>query len=111
MARTDDRQAINARRVSVVEYGPDPRGWGMFARLSGFLQRGHAGREGRRVIDTQESFSGAVATAPQSFSGMAPLGRARPLTADTAELSDERAAGALEDGALRIFAERLARGR
>lgn len=110
MARTDVGAAINSRIVPQVEYGPDPRGWRLFNRLSGVLQRGISGTEGTRVIDAQDTFTGTTASG-QSFAGMAPLGQARPQVAATSQLSDERAAGALDDGALRIFAERLRRGR
>lgn len=111
MTRTGDAAAINARRVSVVTYDVDPRGWAMFRRLSGVLQRGINGRDGTRVIDPHRSFTGTLAVAPQSMSGMAPLGAARPVAPASSELADHRSAGIIEGGAVRIFAERLRRGK
>lgn len=109
MARTGIAAAINARLVPAVEYGPDPRGWGFFNRLSAVIQRGNAGREGTRVLDLQYRFTGLL-DSPQQMTGMAPLGLAAPVVPSTSELGDERAAGPLNDMALRIFAERLRRG-
>lgn len=102
--------AVNSRLRNVVEYGPDPRGWAVFRRLSGMLQRAHTGRGATRVVDTQRRFTG-LADVGQRMTGMAPLGKGRPVVPANSELSDERAAGVLDDGALRIFAERLRRGR
>lgn len=110
MPSTDMGSAINSRLTTAVEYGPDPRGWGMFSRLSRVLQRGISGTTGTRVVDTQERFNGYTRS-PQSFTGMAPLGLAAPIVKSTSVLSDERTAGALDDTALRIFAERLKRGK
>ena len=111
MTGTDDALAVNARRVSEVAYGPDPRGWRTFRRLSGVLQAGHTGRAGTRVIDPVSTFGGALDVAPQGFSGMAPLGAAAPVAPASSTLGDQRAAGALTNGALSIFAERLRRGK
>lgn len=110
MARTDVAAAINARVVPVVQYDPDPRGWRLFTRLARAFSGGHTGRDGTRVLDLQARFTGLV-DSPQMMSGMAPLGLARPITKDTSVLADERAAGVLNDTGLRIFAERLTRGK
>lgn len=109
MARTDVAAAVNARLVPIVEYGPDPRGLGMFRRLSGVLQRGHRGQDGTRIVERWDEWHG-YAAAPQQFTGMAPLGDARPVTARVSDLGDERSSQ-LNDAALNIFANRLRRGR
>lgn len=109
MARAGDGTAINAQRVTVVAYGPDPRQWGFFRRLSGVLQRAQMGREGTRVLDPVTTFHGTVDSG-QRFTGLAPLGVAGPVVERTAELGDERSAGLFDDTATRIFAERLRRG-
>ena len=110
MKRTDATAAINQRLVPITDYGPDPRGWRMFAALNRVLVRGIAGTEGTRVLPRHESFHG-YAAAPQAFTGTAKLGIARPVTRRDAELSGERSAGATNDAALSIFASRLQRGR
>ncbi len=110
MARTDVAAATNARLVPVVEYGTDPRGWAMFHALSGVLQRGISGREGTRVLERGAQWNGYAAP-PQQFTGVAPLGNARPVVGRSSDLADERAAGPLNDLALSIFADRLRRGR
>lgn len=110
MARTDVGSAVNARPTTIVEYGVDPRGLRLFRGLAGVLQRGIAGTDGTRVLERNAEWNG-YAVAPQQFTGMAPLGNARPVVERSSELADERAAGALTDGALRIFADRLRRQR
>lgn len=110
MARTGDGTAINARRVTVVEYGPDPRQWGFFRRLSGVLQRAQMGREGTRVLDPVVTFHGTVDSG-QRFTGLAPLGASTAVVATTSDIGDERSAGLFDDTASRIFAERLRRGK
>lgn len=109
MARHPGAEAVNARRVTVTDYGPDPYAWGWFRRLAGVLQRGHNGHTGLVVMDRQPMFNG-WAQAPQSFSGMAPLGSSAPITPTTSTLPNERSAGVLESTTMRIFAERLRRG-
>lgn len=109
MTRTDVTTAVNARLVPIVEYGPDPRGLGMFRRLSAVLQRGHRGQDGTRVLPRWGEWNG-YAAAPQQFTGMAPLGVARPVTDRTSELGDERSSQ-LNDSALSVFANRVRRGR
>lgn len=110
MARTDVAAAINARVVPIVEYDPDPRGWGMFARLARVFQRGHTGHDGTRVLDLQQRFTGLL-DSPQMMTGMAPLGSGLPVVKEGSVLADERAAGVLTDTSMRIFAERLRRGK
>ena len=105
--RTDVTTAINARVVPIVEYGADPRGLGMFRALSARLQRGIAGRDGTRVLPRGQEWNGYAAP-PQQFTGMAPLGSARPVTGRVSTLSDERSTQ-LSDASLAIFAERLKR--
>lgn len=110
MSRTGTAGAVNSAVVPTVEYGPDPRGWGMFTALAGVIQRGVAGHNGGRVLNTQAAFNG-YGQSVQKFSGMAPLGRGIPLTRTTATLADARSASPLDDTALRIFAQRLTRGK
>jgi len=114
VGRTDVARAVNATTTQIVEYGIDPRGWSLFAALSGRHQRGLNGADGTIVhgVDGQRapSFTG-YAISPQKMTGLAPLGLARPITAASSELTDERAGGALDNAGLRIFAQRLARRR
>lgn len=110
MRRSDVAAAINTRVVPVVQYDPDPRGWRTFTRLARVFQRGHTGHDGTRVLDTQARFTGLI-DSPQMMTGMAPLGNARTVTKDTSTLADERAAGVLNDTGLRIFGQRLTRGK
>jgi hypothetical protein len=109
MARTDSAAAINQSTDPVATYHTDPRGWSMFARLSAVLQRANAGGSGH-VYASQPMFSGYAAP-PQQYTGMAPLGLARPVVPRADGLADQKEASPLNDVALRIFAERLARGR
>jgi hypothetical protein len=99
-------RAINARVVETVEYGPDPRGWALFASLNATAAR--VRQAARRVLDPVERFHG-FAIAPQGFAGGANLGSASPIAKDTSTLPDERAAGVLSSPAETIFAQRLAR--
>lgn len=108
MARTDVAAAANARVTRIVEYGVDPRGAGLFASLTGAASGVLAGA--LRVVDPQRRFNG-IAANPQKFVGLAPLGLARPVVKANAVLSDERASALIDDPSLRIFAERLGRGR
>jgi hypothetical protein len=110
MARTDAAASINATVSPIVDYGPDPRGWRLFAALAGSHQRGISGVAGGRILDRQETFTG-LADSPQRFSGMAPLGGGPAIVPAAAVLQEERASGPLNDMALRIFAQRLTRGR
>ena len=110
MSRNGTAGAVNSEIVPTVEYGPDPRGWAMFTSLAGIVQRGVAGRNGGRVLNTQGTFNG-YGQSVQKFSGMAPLGQAIPLTRTTATLADARSASPLDNTALRIFAQRLTRGK
>lgn len=103
--------AINARTRPVVDYGVDERGWSWFRRLSRALHGGISGSSSRTVIDTQRVFHGTIAAQPQEFTGMAPLGAVRPVVKAGSTISDERAAGVLDNGSMRIFAERLRRGK
>lgn len=100
--------AVNARVVPVVEYGPDQRGWSMFAALAARAQRGINGIDGTITVDPVARFTG-YARGPQQFTGMAPLGLARPITGPSSTMADEIVA--ISDPSLRIFAERLRRNR
>lgn len=108
MARTDVSAAANTSVGRIVDYSPDPRGWSMFAALTGahnrILNRAPA------VIEHYPEHHGAMRPR-QRMTGLAPLalGSGRPVTARTSQLSDERS-DALDNPALRIFAERLKRG-
>lgn len=109
MQRTDVATAANARVERVVTYDPDPRGGRLFARLTGAAARALNGR--RAVIETNATFHGALPVALQSFAGMAPLGQVPPIHPASSEITQERAAGVLDSTHMRIFAERLRRGR
>lgn len=114
MGRTDVSRASNARTTAIVEYGIDPRGWSLFAALSGRHQRGLNGRDGTVVhgenAQRSPTFTG-YAVSPQRMTGLAPLGVARTVVEANSTLTDERASGALDNAGLRIFAERLKRRR
>jgi hypothetical protein len=110
VSRNGTAGAVNSEIIPTVEYGPDPHGWSMFTSLAGIVQRGVAGRNGGRVLNSQAAFNG-YGQSVQKFSGMAPLGHGIPLTRMTATLADARAASPLDDTALRIFAQRLTRGK
>lgn len=107
MQRTDVAAAVNARIVPIVEYGPDPAGWRLFTRLTGWARRGQ-GPTGA-VVDPHPQFSGPVALA-LNVSGMAPLGVARPVVETSSQMTAERTEG-IDSSAMRVFAARLARGR
>lgn len=111
MRRTSvDGAAINAQLAPETVYGIDPRGWAWFRQITGLNARAMAGAT--RVIDPVATFNGDTGHAAQSFSGLAPLvGGVKPDARESSQMSDERAAGALTNGALAIFAERLRRGR
>lgn len=110
MARTDAAAAVNQTTDPIATYHTDPRGWSFFNRLSGFLQRSNAGTNGSHVYAALPQFTG-YAAAPQQFTGMAPLGVARPWVDATSTLQEQKESSPLNDVALKIFAERLARGR
>jgi hypothetical protein len=110
MQRTDLAAAVNARLVPVVEYAPDTRGWSMFARLAGIHQRSIAGREQPAVIERWGTYDGPVQS-PQRMTGLDGIaaGRQRPLVERSSQLDKERSTS-ITDPALRLFAERQARG-
>lgn len=110
MRRTDVAAAVNAAVRPIVEYGVDPRGAGMFEAIAGVGQRAGAGREGVRVLDPVRRFNG-IAVTPQRFIGVAPLGVSRTVTPRAARLDGEPSVPTLDDTALRVFAERLRRGK
>lgn len=109
MAGTDVAAAINSRVVPTVEYGVDPRGLGLFRRLSSVFQRAHRGTEGTRVLPRWETFNGYAAPV-QQMTGVAHLGNSRPVTPLVSELGNERSSQ-LNDAALQIFADRMRRAR
>lgn len=105
---------INADPVAVVLYGPDPRGWAMFARLSGMLQRGMNGTSGTVIVGEKSepgrAFYGYMPAAPRASAvGLAPLGSARIIPPGDPDFVHARSDGILDDSAMRIFAQRLAR--
>lgn len=111
MPPTDIATAANAQLVQTVEYGIDRRGWGMFGRLSGVLQRAHTGRVGVRVVERGAAFTG-YAQSPQRFTGVGQLlGGGRPVTLRTSQLVDERSTPAIDDPAMRVFSDRTRRRR
>lgn len=111
MARTGIAVAPNAVVTQVVQYLPDPRGWRMFTSLSAVWQRGISGHTGVREVPRYADFQGALPTTLQPFEGMAYAGRTDPVVAKSATMSQERSGGSLTDAGLRIFAQRLARGK
>lgn len=110
MARTDAAAAINATTEPIVTYHTDPRGWSFFYRLAAFIQRGPAGTAGRITLNPVGEFTG-YARAQAGMHGMGYLGAARPMAPRSSTLSAERESTPLNDTALGIFAERMARGR
>ncbi|MFP5372394.1 MAG: hypothetical protein ACLGI3_16825 [Actinomycetes bacterium] len=108
MARTDVGQAANARLAQVVDYGPDPRGWAMFAALSGHHNRTLNSQ--RAVVASHPEHNGWMRPL-QRMIGLAPLGMgtAPARRGPNAEIGDERSSE-LDNPAMRIFAERLKRG-
>jgi hypothetical protein len=108
-ARTDaTTAAINAVPSSVVDYGPDPRGWGMFAALSGAHNRDLNTQ--RTVIETSHTDSGGWHAPLQRMRGLAPLilGSGRAVTKKSSVIGDERSDPG-ENAAERILAERWKR--
>lgn len=107
MARTDDSSAVNAEPGRIVEYGIDPRGWSMFAALSGAHRRDLVAKPA--VIERNPEHNGYMRPL-QRLVGLAPLGlgTARPVAGGSSEIGDERSSQ-LDNPALRIFAERLKR--
>lgn len=103
-----DGSAMNTTTGPVVEYLPDPRGWGLFAALAGRHQHNNAGQDTPTVIGAP-SFGGWAASSQQSFRGLAGLGAGsqRPMTPKVSELHEERGAA---DPAMNIFHQRMARG-
>jgi len=107
MQRTDVAAAVNARILPIVEYGPDPAGWRMFTRLTGWVRRGQG--PANAVVDPHPQFHGPVAL-HLPLSGMAPLGAGRPVVETSSQMTDERT-DSIDSSAMRVFAARLARGR
>lgn len=109
MHRTDVAAAANARIERVVTYDVDRRGWALFARLSEWAARSLT--TARAVVPPNAEFHGPIKLAPQSFAGMAPLGQVPPVAPANSEITAERSAGVLDSTHMRIFAERLRRGK
>lgn len=112
MPPTDIAVTSNARMVTRVEYGIDPRGWSWAARLNAVLQGGISGRSGRRVLPGNATFHGVVQS-PQNFAGAAALGMggARPVVGRSVTLDNVSGATAAGDPGLAVFAERMRRRR
>lgn len=112
MPATDVAAAANARLVTRVEYGIDPRGWRMAHALNARLQRGIAGLDGPRVLPRNATFHG-IAQTPQNFTGAAALGmgQGRPVVERSGEMADARSANAESDPAMAVFAARMRRQR
>lgn len=110
MRRTDVAAAINTSVQPIVDYGIDPRGVGMFRSIAADGRRAVAGRQGTRVLDPVRRFNGLAVT-PQRFVGLAPLGASRTVTPRSARMDGEPSMPTFDDTALRIFAERLRRGK
>ena len=108
-ARTDaTTAAINAVPSSVVDYGPDPRGWAMFSALSGAHNRDLNAQ--RAVIDTSQSAGGGWHRPLQRMRGLAPLilGSGRAVTSKSSSIGDH-VSDPGENAAERILAERWRR--
>lgn len=96
------------RLETVVSWLPDPRGWGMFAAITGRNRRDL--QQQAAVIDARGSTYGGWATAGQAFTGLAGLigGRQRAVSGTTSSLVDERSN--LNATAMAAFYERMQRG-
>lgn len=106
MARGTDVPAINSTAGRIVEYGVDPRGWSMFAALSGAHARTLTSKPA--VIERNPQHDGYM-RGLQRLTGLAPLGLGtKPAAGAAPEIGDERSS-LLDNPALRIFAERLKR--
>lgn len=108
-ARTDAATAaVNAEVQSVVSYGVDPRGWQMFAALSGAHNR--ALNTQPAVIDTSHTDAHGWLAPLQRMRGLAPLvlGAGRPLVSKSSTLGDE-VSDPGENASERILAERWKR--
>lgn len=110
MARTDAAAAINATIEPAVTYHTDPRGLGLFARLTRAITGPLLGRTGQHVYPSPNDYHGPLIS-PQRFTGMARLGTARPVNQHSSTLSAEREANPLLDAANTAFLERMQRGR
>lgn len=102
--------------AQVVDFGPDPRGTAMFAALSTAQAAPMSGQDGQVYVGDrgapERSFNGTVANGPQAFTGAAALalyGTAQPVSPRNATFDTARAADALNDTPMRIFAARAAR--
>ncbi len=111
MPATDVARAANARMVTRVEYGIDPRGWALANALRARFQRGIAGTEGVRHLPTHATWHG-YAQPLQHFAGLAGLagGSAAPVIERTTTLTDSRSVQ-LTDPGLSVFADRMRRQR
>lgn len=102
--------------VPVVDFGPDQRGTAMFAAITSVQAAPMSGHDGQVYVGDrgapERSFNGTVAQSPQAFTGAAALamyGTAKPISARSATFDTARAADALNDTPMRIFAARAAR--
>lgn len=101
--------APNQVVTQVVSFAPDPRGWGMFARLVGRTRRDL--QEQPPVIERTARFGGWVAS-PQRFIGLDGRlgGVQRAVTPRDRKLVNERDA-TIADPALSAFYDRMRRQR
>ena len=119
MPRKAALPSINETVVPVGLFAPDPRGLGMFQALSGMQQRGLSGHIGTVVWGEKKAdghaFNGTFKWSPQHFAGLAPLSaggaRAIPDRIAGGDFQQQLSDGPVNDSAMRIFAERLRRGR
>lgn len=107
-SRTDVSAAVNAEQSSVVDFGPDPRGWGMFASLSGAHRRDLTTKVA--VIDTSHTDADGWLRPLQRLRGLAPLalGSGRPVLPRNGQIGDARS-DVLDDPAMRVLSERWTR--
>ena len=93
-------EAPNTEHRSVVVYGVDQRGLGMFQNLTGSITRGLRGRP----VVAAPSFTGWMAP-PQQFKGAAALGRVRPVVGKSSEIGDQLSTS-LPDPVMAAFLKR-----
>lgn len=96
--------APNAVVVPVVDYAPDPHGWGMVAALQGAIARTLNGA--RPVMPASGSWHGW--TAPlQQFRGHAGQGAARVYAPKSSAMQDQQTGQSVASA---IFLDRASRG-
>lgn len=95
------------RLDTVVSWLPDPRGWGIFAGITGRIRRDLQSQPA--VIDARGQTYGGWANTGQRFSGLAGLvgGQQRAIASQSSNLVNERSN--LNATAMNAFYEQLRR--